>query len=324
MALVDAPYFETMAKAPAGGACHWLVTSDNVKVRVGHWPLDAARGTVLIFPGRTEYVEKYGPTVQNLHQMGLAAMAIDWRGQGIADRVHSDPRAGHVEHFGDYQRDVDAYLAHARALGMPEPFYLLGHSMGGCIGLRALHRGLPVASAAFTAPMWGISLSPILRPTAWAVSWASEKVGLSHLYAPSTGAASYVATAEYEDNTLTTDPEMFGFMKAQVLEQTDLQLGGPTIRWLREALIECRALASMPSPDVPTLAFLGRLERIVEPTRIHDRMGAWPNGELIMIDGAEHEVLMERPDVRSRIAERLSAHYAPRPSNGATGGLHAL
>jgi len=305
-----APYFETLAQAPAGGHCAWVYSADSVRIRVGHWPIEAARGTVLIFPGRTEYVEKYGPLAADLHAQGLAVAAVDWRGQGLADRVHPDPRAGHVAQFADYQRDVDAYLAHVRALGLPEPYYVLGHSMGGCIALGALYRDLDISRVAFSAPMWGIMLSPLLRPTAWAVGWASEKVGLSNLYAPSQGAESYVATTAFDDNTLTTDRAGFAFMQGQVRAQTELQLGGPTIRWLREALLECRRLASLPAPDVPCVAFLGARERIVDPIRIHDRMKSWPGGELLLLQGAEHEVLMERPEVRRRILDRLSTHFS--------------
>lgn len=314
----SAPYFEPVASAPAGGACNWVQCSDGVSIRVGHWRLQetgdkgpqGAKGTVLIFPGRTEYIEKYGPTARRLHALGYHATAVDWRGQGLAERVHSDPRAGHVDHFLDYQKDVTAYLDHVRALGLPEPFHIIAHSMGGCIGLRALHNGLSVRTATFSSPMWGIALNPILRPTAWAVSWASEKVGLSHLYAPSTNSASYVATAEFDDNTLTTDRPTFDFMQTQVTEHPDLQLGGPSIRWLREALIECRTLAAMPSPKVPTLTFLGENERIVDPTRIHDRMAAWPGGDLMILPGAEHEVLMEKPEHTDAIMAALGAHLS--------------
>ena len=41
-------------------------------------------------------------------------------------------------------------------LALPRPWRLLAHSMGGTIGLRALTRGVPVAAAVFSAPMWGI------------------------------------------------------------------------------------------------------------------------------------------------------------------------
>jgi lysophospholipase len=320
-----APYFEAMAQAPPGGSCAWLTTEDGVDIRVGHWPPpapqdgaapDTAQGTVVIFPGRTEYVEKYGPLAGDLQRLGYAVATVDWRGQGIAARLHPDRRAGHVAQFSDYQRDVDALMAHVRALGLPEPYHLIGHSMGGCIALGTCYRDPGFASVTFSAPMWGIMLSRLLRPTAWAVSWASEKVGLSHLYAPTTGAASYVATAAFDDNTLTTDRAMFDFMQAQVLEQPDLQLGGPTIRWLREALVECRRLAALPAPDLPCVTFLGSREKIVDPDPIHARMATWPGGELMVLPGAEHEVLMERAATRARVLARLAAHFdgaAPGP-----------
>lgn len=304
-----APYFEAIAEAPPGGLCRWIETRDGCRIRAGFWPLEGARGTVLIFPGRTEYVEKYGPLAGELHGLGFAVAAVDWRGQGLADRLHDDPRAGHVAAFSDYQHDVDAYISAARAAGLPQPFHLLGHSMGGCIGLRALYRDTGFGRAAFTAPMWGILMSPLLRPTAWAVGWASEKVGLSHLYAPSTGADSYTATADFDDNTLTTDRAMWAFMQGQVRARPELQLGGPTIRWLREALVECRALARMTAPRAACVAFLGSRERIVDPEPIAARIASWPGAELVRIDGAEHEVLMEGPATRTRVLERLARHF---------------
>lgn len=313
MTFEAAPYFEDIARAPDGGACHWAKTEDGVRIRIGHWPLETARGTVLMFPGRTEYIEKYGPTAVDLQALSLASLAIDWRGQGLGERVHADPMAGHVGAFEDYQHDVRAAVAYAKSFGLPEPYYLLAHSMGGCIGLRAVMEGLNVETVAFSAPMWGIGLHPILRPTAWAVSWASEMVGLSHLYAPTTNAESYVATAPFEDNTLTTDRGMFEMLQEQVLKYPELQLGGPSIHWLREALIETRALAMRPAPDVPCVTFLGANERIVDTPRIINRMNAWPDGRLVMLDGCEHEVLIEGAARRKEIFQTLDSHFQPHP-----------
>ena len=71
----------------------------------------------------------------------------------------------------DYQRDVAAVMALARAEALARPpFHLVSHSMGGAIGLRALHDGLPVRAAVFSAPMWGIRMHPALRPLAWALA----------------------------------------------------------------------------------------------------------------------------------------------------------
>ena len=95
-----APLFEAVAGAPAGGKAHWLETSDAKRIRVAHWvPEDSANGTVLMFPGRTEYIEKYGNAAGEFTKRHFAFLAIDWRGQGLADRLLDDPRIGQVAKF---------------------------------------------------------------------------------------------------------------------------------------------------------------------------------------------------------------------------------
>lgn len=310
MTLTPAPYFEDIAGAPAGGRAWWLQADDGIRVRIGHWRAPGKPlGTYLIFPGRTEFVEKYGVFAGNLTAAGYDAIAIDWRGQGLADRLLPDGRIGHVETFDDYQRDVRAVLDALPQLGVPKPLFLLGHSMGGCIGLRALYRKIPVAGAVFTGPMWGIRISAPVRPAAWAVSWTSRQLGLGHHFAPSTGADSYVVTAPFQDNLLTRDPGMFDFMKRQIEAHPELGLGGPSLHWLHEALRETRALAALPAPDVPCVTFVGDNERIVSVPRIRERMATWPRGKLEVLKDAEHEVLMEGAEVRARIFALTCQHF---------------
>lgn len=304
----QAPYHADIAGNP-DGACHWLITVDGVRIRVGHWTAPNAKGTVLIFPGRTEYIEKYGRTATDLTKRGYACVAIDWRGQGIADRLLDNRAVGHVNVFGDYQLDVKAVLAHVKKLGLPEPYHLLGHSMGGCIGLRALYDGLPVKTAAFSAPMWGIKMSPALRPIAWGLSTVSKPLGFSGVFAPGQQAETYVLRATAKDNTLTSDPSSFDMLQAQLKAHPDLALGGPSLHWLNEALREMRMLSLKPSPDVPCVTFLGSEETIVDPARIHERMSRWPDGRLILLDQGRHEVLMEKAALRDRVFDEATALF---------------
>lgn len=304
MLLAPAPFHSDVAEGPEGGAAHWMECADGVRIRVGHWPCADARGTVLLLPGRTEFIEKYGRAAADLAARGYATVSVDWRGQGLSDRLTEDPRSGYVGVFTDYQLDVAETLRAAHLLKFPEPFFLLAHSMGGCIGLRALIDGLPVNAAVFSAPMWGIMMSAVLRPAAWAVSWTSKKVGRGEVYAPGTSPATYVLDAPFEGNHLTSDPDMYRYMAHQVLSYPELAIGGPSMHWLHEALGETRELAALPSPDVPCITFLGSFEQIVESSRIHERMENWPGGELELIEGAEHEVLMETPDIRAHVVER--------------------
>ncbi|WP_375173129.1 alpha/beta fold hydrolase [Pseudooceanicola sp.] len=302
----QAPFFSDVAEGPEGGQAVWAKAADGLRIRVGWWqPEGAARGTVLLFPGRTEYIEKYGRDARALTEAGYAVLAIDWRGQGLADRMVPNARVGHVGVFADYQLDVAAALAVAEEAGLPRPWHLLAHSMGGCIGLRSLYEGLPVNSAVFSAPMWGIRMAAPTRPAAWVLSWSGSRLGLGHLMSPGTSEEPYPLDAPFAENKLTSDPEMYDYMRRQLIAQPELSLGGPSLHWLNQALAETLALARRPAPALDCLTFLGADEAIVDPGRIHARMESWTNGELVMLPGARHEVLMETPATRDAIFARM-------------------
>ncbi|SNY58998.1 lysophospholipase [Pseudooceanicola antarcticus] len=307
--LQDAPLFEEHADAPAGGFARWVKARDGVRLRLVHWPLQGSKGTVLLFPGRTEYAEKYGRAATDFAARGFATLTVDWRGQGLADRVAGDPALGHVARFSEYQMDVEALLSALPGMGVEGPLFLLAHSMGGCIGLRALHEGLPVKAAAFTAPMWGIELPAFLRPIAWMLSSTSHYLGMAETLSPGTKSETYVLFEPFEANKLTTDRGMYDYMRRQAQAHPELMIGGPTMKWLNEALREMLRLARMPSPAVPCLTFLGSLESIVSPQRIRDRMAAWPGGKLELVEGARHEVMMEGDEIRRRTFDACAAHF---------------
>jgi lysophospholipase len=304
-----APLLSDLAQGPADGAALWVRTSDGLRIRLAVWGADAPHGTVLMFPGRTEAIEKYGRVAQGLRDRGFATLAIDWRGQGLSDRLHDDPALGHIGHFTDYQRDIAAMVAHASAANLPRPCYLLAHSMGGAIGLRALALGLDVRAAAFSSPMWGIAMATHMIPVAWTLSAAARPLRLDHVMAPGQPATSYLLTAPFEGNTLTTDPDMWAYMRAQVAAEPRFGLGGPSLRWLNEALLETRRLRALPAPDVPTQTFLGSDELIVLPSAIRSVMSRWPKGRLTEIPGARHEILMESPARRTQVFDAIAAHF---------------
>lgn len=302
----------------AGAAqARWLTAADGVRLRALFWPLAGARGTVLMLTGRTEHAEKFGPTAARLAAAGYASAAIDWRGQGLSQRLTDDPRKGHVGRFSDYQLDLAAFVAAADQIGLPGPHVMLAHSMGGCIGLRALMGAHRFAAAAFSAPMWGI-LVPGGRDALFArLLGTMARAGLSLRYAPppASGPLSYLQSAPFAGNTLTTDPEAWDWMRAQLTANPELVVAGPTIGWVAAALAECRALARLPSPDLPCLTGLGGHERIVKPAAIESRMAQWPGGTLLRIPGAEHELLKESPPLRdgflAAALELFDRHTAP-------------
>lgn len=305
--MTDAPFHERLADGPPGVVCRWLKPG-AMRIRVAWWHA-GQKGTVLLLPGRSECVEKYGRAAGDLVARGYSVITIDWRGQGLADRALPDRMVGHVADFAEYQEDLDAMLRAAEGAGLPKPWYMMAHSMGGCIGLRALMRGLPVKAAVFSAPMWGISMAAWLRPVAQMVTALAAPTRLAHRYAPTTGPETYLLQVPFEGNVLTTDRDMWNYMRDQVQAVPDLALGGPSIAWLRAALKECAALAAMPAPKVPAICALGTAEKVVDVPPVHLRMAAWGNGQLDLYPGCEHEIIMEGPATRKRFFDRAAALY---------------
>ncbi|MEL6465755.1 MAG: alpha/beta hydrolase [Pseudomonadota bacterium] len=301
----------TIAEAPKNGVAYWLVTNDGVRIRVGLWkPESCSRGTVLVFPGRTEYVEKYGRTVVALTQMGFTCLVVDWRGQGLADRNGCQPMLGHVDHFSEYQEDVATVVATMKDLELPQPWNLVGHSLGACIGLRAVHNGLSISSCAFTSPMWRLSLPLLQRLMARPVSGAARLLGLGRRFAPGTTGLSYVLQTDFDFNRLTSDPEMYRYFVKQATNLTEHQIGGPSIGWLNQMLKELRVLSRIPSPEIPCLTFFGDLDVLIDIEAVRHRMANWPNGKLNVIAGAKHDLLSERPAIRTRLLTDLNKFFA--------------
>jgi len=308
-----APLHDDIADAPPGGRAVWLRADDGVRLRMAHWPV-GPRGAVMIFPGRTEVIEKYGRVVADLAAAGYGAFLIDWRGQGLSDRApRSDPLLGHLDDFALFQTDVAAYAAAVAELGGGRAPCVLAHSMGGCIALRALTGGLAARAVVFGSPMWGIPLGSVLRRGVRVLRAAGRWAGVDRRMIPGAGIEFRLWENPFDDNELTTDRGQYDWMQAQVNIRPELRLGAPTIGWLAAALAETAALAALPSPAVPVFCGLGGDERIVDPVAIRARMADWPGGTLVEYPGAAHELLMERPAVRQDFLARAFALFDAHP-----------
>lgn len=306
----QAPLFCDIAEAPDNGLAHWTHADDGTRLRIGHWKSAAPEnGTILVFPGRTEYIEKYGRTVTDLVKFGYSVLIIDWRGQGLSDRFTEDPMTGHVIRFSDYQKDASAMIKAAAELNLPKPWFMLGHSLGACIGLRALTEGLSVAACAFTSPMWSIRLPAVKRAAAWPLSWAAQSLGQGHVYAPGTNGTSYVLSTPFEDNRLTNDPDMYQYFVRQATTLTVHQIGGPSMGWLFQTLKETNALSKKPSPDVPCLALCGTHDELIETSVVQQRMTRWPSGRFEQIQDAKHDLLSEVAAIRQKTVAKVSQHF---------------
>lgn len=308
--MTEAPFHQAVSQGPDAVSAYWISTEDDLCLRVALWETQSApKGTIFILQGRTENLEKYGLVATALTEAGYKALAIDWRGQGLSDRLSSDPLLGHVERFEDYQKDIAAMVQSATALGAPRPWFLLGHSLGGCVGLRAIMNGLPVEACAFTAPLWDLNLPPLQKIGAWPLSWGAQVLGKGQSYAPGTKGESYVLHTPFDENRLTHDPEMYQYYINISQTLVDQQIGGPSMQWLYQALRETSSLAKAPSPSIPCVTFCGETDSIVATPAAARRMASWPQGRLRIVPKAKHDVLYEIREIREGVMREIIALF---------------
>ncbi len=304
-----APFFAEVAEAPAGARVSWLTASDGVRLRAAAWE-GGARGTAVIFPGRTEYIEKYGRVVARLCERGFSVAVIDWRGQGLSDRLAANPMLGHVEDFRDYQRDVAALLAWEGVAALPRPLRLVCHSMGGCVGLRSMLERADFRSAIFSAPMWHLRMRMATREITTRATKFAQMMGLGARLMPGASPRPSSLVSGFVDNVLTSDPEQFAWAVHQITAHPDLSLGGPSMQWTRAALEEMARLYVAPVPRLPVLALVGSEETVVSTSVIRRQVAAMENGAFVSLTGGRHELFMENPTIQAELWARIDGFFA--------------
>lgn len=261
------------------------------------------RGTAWILGGRSEYAEKYGPVTGRLLAAGFSVVTLDWRGQGLSDRLLAGSNLGHARDFGEFQRDLEAARAHPLVAALPRPEVMLAHSMGGAIGLRALIEGFPAEAAIFSAPMWGV---PVPRAAAPLVRLLGRPaLRLAERLVPGAVETPFVLVQPFDGNDLTRDAAQYERLRTQLRARPELGLGGLTLGWLSAAMREVAALHRAPPPATRSLVLLGAHERVVSAPAIRRLAARLPEAELVEVPEGAHEVLIGGGEVEDRVWRRL-------------------
>jgi alpha-beta hydrolase superfamily lysophospholipase len=99
----------------------------------GWLPEGEVRAVLVIVHGLAEHSGRYMNVVNRFVPLGYAVYGIDHIGHG-----RSEGRRLYVERFADYTEPLKTYVDMVRCWQPDKPIYLVGHSMGGLIGLLYL------------------------------------------------------------------------------------------------------------------------------------------------------------------------------------------
>lgn len=302
---LDASFLNNVFKWPHAANTNYKATTDGIRVRTSFWAANDPVGTVFVFPGRADYIEKYGGLANFCLSNNLNVIAIDWRGQGLSERLLDDKNIGHIEDFKNYQNDVEVIINEAKDAGLVKPWIIFAHSMGGLIGLRTLHDNPVFEKVVFTSPMWGIQMPPILKSGASIIMSLISLIGKMETYAPTTSPETRILNEEYEFNKLTSDIRNFKLLRQQLIQHPDLQIGGPSSAWVSAALDEIEIQIGKEPPITPALCFLGEKEEIIDNLAVREFCKNWDSCDLISIPDAKHDLLMEKKMILHSLFEKL-------------------
>ena len=123
---------------PAGAVVGSFAGYDGAPLRYARWAATRSphRGTICLFGGRGEFIEKYFEVIADLRRRGFAVATMDWRGQGGSHRALGNKAKGYIGDFGEYDRDLFRFMKGIVLPDCPPPYIALAHSMGANILMR--------------------------------------------------------------------------------------------------------------------------------------------------------------------------------------------
>lgn len=289
---------------PDGAEAGLLESPDGIYLRYAHWRPEFGQclGTVCLFQGRGEFIEKYFEVIEELLQRRFAVATFDWRGQGGSARLLRNPLKGHVQSFKGYDRDFDLFMRDLVLPDCPPPYFALAHSMGANIVLRSLSRTAWFDRIVGLAPMIALRQRILPWPVVRFIGRGMKAVGLGSMYVPG-GSSRPKEKVPFARNPLTGDRERFDRAGKIIDAHPTLAVGSPTVSWLVAALA---AMEELQTADLhagnrtPVLLVQAGYDQVVSNKEIGMLAAHMPGGADVFLEGAFHEILMERRHIREQ------------------------
>ena len=253
---------------------------------------EAPAGTAVIVHGFTENADKYAELIHSLLKNGYSVVAYDQRGHGRSwrDPDIADLSLTHVSRFGEYVSDLAA-VCEAVLKGMPRPWLLFAHSMGGAVSSLFLesHPGM-FDRAALCAPMIAPNLGGL--PVAAARLLCGGETALGRDKRRIFASKPYAGPEDFATSAA-TGRERFDWYDAIKAGNPLFQNNGPTYGWTREALRASRlvlAPGAVERIDIPVRVYTAENDGSVMPDAQQAFAGRLRDGKRELVPGSKHEI----------------------------------
>lgn len=267
---------------------------------------DSQGGTIIIVPGRTEFIEKYRELCWDLRELGCSFCVYDHLGQGKSTRLINDSQKGYIHDFDTYVEDLKDIVNSVALQRSTGPVWLLAHSMGGTISALATQNGLAsVKGLLLVSPMFQINTGKLHRPLlAELLCTIVSHAGGRTRYVWGSGRVN--PSISFKNNVLTTDSRRFSHNLKLITENPDMALGGPTFGWLHQAFRAMRSARKQAGEiDCSTMIFRTADERVVGLPEMEQFCEQVRRCQLVTYRDCQHELLMEKNEIRNDLLGKV-------------------
>ncbi len=264
----------------------------GLQLRTLAWHAPDSRAGALIVHGLGEHGGRYDHVARALNDAGVSAFAWDHRGHG-----GSQGRRGHADRFELLLQDADRAAEWASSQLGATPRFVVGHSMGGLIGLAWVQSRQPRLSGLVASAPWLATARPlpaVARRIARVLSRILPTVPIS---------------SGNDPRVLTSDPEM-----QEDWRQDPLVHGRITPRLFAEAeATQARVLGAADQLKCDALFLVPGEDRLADASVTRAFTAELPpeRTSVLELPGFRHEAFNERGrdqvigEVRQWIARRL-------------------
>jgi alpha-beta hydrolase superfamily lysophospholipase len=264
-------------------------SADHLRLYWQRYTPPSPKATVAVLHGGGDHSGRYPALTAALVRAGFEVALVDFRGHG-----QSDGRRWHVDAFGDYLADLDAFVAKLRSDGIARKLFVVAHSQGALVAAAwGLAHGREVAGFILSSPYLGLAM----RPPAAKVIGARLLSGVLPWLPISTG---------LDIDELTGDEDM-----RRWTERDPLYGRAATPRWFTESTRAQRdVLRRAAEFEAPLLVLAAGEDRIadVAATRRWFEQVRSTDKRLQVYEGFRHEIFNEID--RARPIEEASAWLA--------------
>jgi len=280
----------------------------NLNIFFKYFKLKDEKGSIVISNGRTESILKYKELIYDLTQNGYSVFILDHRGQGVSDRITaSKPRLGDIDNFDYYVEDLHTFVKNIVKPTDPKKLFLLSHSMGGAIAALYLNKYKNDFDAAvLSSPM--IEPKMILPSTSTLICKIITNFTIPQKKAIESNEKYKKSAVEKE--SLTHSSIRFNIYKNEMQQHPQNIIYSPSWFWVDETCRVTKKLLEEKFSYTKDILLLQSGDDSIVNLKPQEKFcNRLQNCKLIKIDGARHELFIEKDIYRFPALSNIIAFF---------------